>query len=281
MRNTLKVGELLMHAGVIDQAQLTAALAEQQRWGRRIGVTLIKMGLVEENHLIRALAQQLGLPATSLIGRRIAWEVIALVPARIAAEHSVIPLFVKRNGGGGKLFLGMEDPSKIEVLDDLCFRTGLEIQPVMMGPTELAQAIDRYYGNRKGARSPGARDSGVGETTMGERNLGLSDSSPAVPATPRALAPAPDGDSTGDLEESGSPAKSTAPIPRDAEGALDAAGSRLPGHLINEINAAVHDTEKTRLVVKAITQILVEKQILTLDEIQSRIAKLKAGDSRG
>ena len=94
MGNTLKVGDLLIHAGVIDELQLKAALAEQEQWGRRIGVTLIKMGLVEENHLIRALAQQLGLPATSLVGRRIAPEVIALVPARVATQHGVIPLFV-------------------------------------------------------------------------------------------------------------------------------------------------------------------------------------------
>jgi len=276
MGNTLKVGELLIHAGVIDELQLKAALAEQQQWGRRIGVTLIKMGMVEENHLIRALAQQLGLPATSLVGRRIAPEVIALVPSRIATEHAVIPLFVKRTGNTGKLFLGMEDPSKLEVLDDLCFRTGLEIQPVMMGPTELAGAIERYY-TRKEALALDSDDSMSGETTIGERSLGLADSKPVMKpsAEPRSVGRA--------NSEVASPLRALGvdSMSHDREISIDELGSALPDGLVADVGRVAHDTEKTRLVVKAITQLLVDKQILSLDEIQSRIGQLRSGDSPG
>jgi len=150
MQNRPRVGEILVSAGIIDEMQLEAALGEQQRWGRRLGVTLIKMGMVEEGHLIRALAKQLDLPVASLAGKRIPEDVIALVPARVASEHGVIPLFTKEGGRNGQLFLGMEDPSNIAVLDDLSFRTGMEIRPVMVGPTELGEAIDRYYHARNG-----------------------------------------------------------------------------------------------------------------------------------
>ena len=279
MGNTLKVGELLIHAGVIDELQLKAALAEQQQWGRRLGVTLIKMGMVEENHLIRALAQQLGLPATSLAGRRIAPEVIALVPSRIAMEHAVIPLFVKRTGNSGKLFLGMEDPSKLEVLDDLCFRTGLEIQPVMMGPSELGKAIERYY-TRKEALAFDSDDSMSGETTIGERSLGLADSTPAVKTSsePRMVGPVSP-EVASPLHDAGVVAMP--PMTHDREISIDELGSALPEGLVADVGRLAHDTEKTRLVVKAITQLLVEKQILSLDEIQSRIGQLRSGDSPG
>lgn len=150
MQNRPRVGEILVSAGIIDEMQLEAALGEQQRWGRRLGVTLIKMGMVEEGHLIRALAKQLDLPVASLAGKRIPEDVIALVPARVASEHGVIPLFTKDGGRNGQLFLGMEDPSNLAVLDDLSFRTGMEIRPVMVGPTELGEAIDRYYHARQG-----------------------------------------------------------------------------------------------------------------------------------
>lgn len=150
MQNRPRVGEILVSAGIIDEMQLEAALGEQQRWGRRLGVTLIKMGMVEEGHLIRALAKQLELPVASLAGKRIPEDVIALVPARVASEHGVIPLFTKDGGRNGQLFLGMEDPSNLAVLDDLSFRTGMEIHPVMVGPTELGEAIDRYYHTRNG-----------------------------------------------------------------------------------------------------------------------------------
>ena len=64
-----RVGEILVRAGVIDELQLSSALGEQSRWGRRLGVTLIKMGMVEEGHLVRALAKQLDLPVASLAGK--------------------------------------------------------------------------------------------------------------------------------------------------------------------------------------------------------------------
>ena len=150
MQNRPRVGEILVSAGIIDEMQLESALGEQKRWGRRLGVTLIKMGMVEEGHLIRALAKQLDLPVASLAGKRIPEDVIALVPARVASEHGVIPLFTKEGGRNGQLFLGMEDPSNLAVLDDLSFRTGMEIHPVMVGPTELGEAIDRYYHARNG-----------------------------------------------------------------------------------------------------------------------------------
>lgn len=270
-----KLGELLIHAGVIDELQLKAALAEQAHWGRRLGVTLIKLGMVEENHLIRALAQQLGLPATSLEGRRIAPEVIALVPARVARMHSVIPLFVKRTGSSGKLFLGMEDPSKLEVLDDLSFRTGLEIQPVMMGPTELATAIDRYYGRNAGRAS---RENGrpTGETTIGERSLGLA----AGPREPEKSGGAAGSVSRLDdgVSVDGGQAESVPTMSLDHEVSLDEIGAVLPDGIAADVARAVRETEKTRIVVKAITQLLVEKKVVSLDEIQARIAQLKTSE---
>ena len=76
-----RIGEILVRAGVIDEMQLSSALGEQSRWGRRLGVTLIKMGMVEEGHLVRALATQLDLPVASLAGKRIAQNVPAMTSA--------------------------------------------------------------------------------------------------------------------------------------------------------------------------------------------------------
>jgi hypothetical protein len=160
-----RVGEILVQAGIIDDMQLESALGEQSKWGRRLGITLIKLGMVEEGQLIRALAKQLDLPIASLAGKHIPEEVIATVPARVAAAHGVVPLFVQQEGGRGRLFLGMEDPSDLTVLDDLAFRTGLEIHPVMVGPTELGAAIPQPAGRGGAARRvprgrPGRADRG-------------------------------------------------------------------------------------------------------------------------
>ncbi|HEB88775.1 MAG TPA: hypothetical protein ENI85_04320, partial [Deltaproteobacteria bacterium] len=227
MSGTPRIGEILVEAGVIDEMQLAAALGEQARWGRRLGVTLIKMGMVEEGHLVRALAKQLDLPVASLAGKRIADDVIALVPAKVATEHGVVPLFVKREGRTSQLYLGMEDPSNLAVLDDLSFRTGMEVHPVMVGPTELGQAIDRYY---LGSGAAGA-EADAGSTSIGEQNLrtireGSETPTPEVPARPAPPVPLQDdpGRAAGDADSSTGPpielnqTVETAPLP---EGLVD------------------------------------------------------------
>ena len=140
-----KVGEILLEAGVIDEMQLRAALGDQANWGARIGLTLVKMGLIEERDLVWALAQQLQIPVVQLEGKRIQREVLDLVPVELAEKYMCVPLFVRQNEGFQTLFVGMDDPANLEALDDLGFRTSLRIRPVLVSASELCEAIDRFY----------------------------------------------------------------------------------------------------------------------------------------
>lgn len=291
MQDRPKLGEILVQAGVIDELQLASALGEHQRWGRRLGVTLIKLGMVEEGHLIRALAQQLDLPIASLGGKRIAEEVIALVPAKVASEHGVIPLFVKQGEKGrDHLYLGMEDPSNIAVLDDLSFRTGLEVHPVMVTPSDLGAAIDRYYFARPESASGRFASAPRADETLGMPNLHRVEDDPAAPAPSQA--PAPTAVAEADREpqaqsQPGTKLGAQAPRRPDPELELDLEEEvpkpglpekpGLPDAVLEEVARAVEASERTRLVTKALTQLLIEKGVLDLAEIQARIARLKSG----
>lgn len=268
-----RIGEILVRAGVIDEMQLSSALGEQARWGRRLGVTLIKMGMVEERNLVRALATQFDLPVASLAGKRISDDVIALVPARVASQHGVIPLFLKKEEGRTtQLFLGMEDPSNLAVLDDLSFRTSMEIHPVMVGPSELGAAVDRYYlGSAAGGTTdsasemPGDSSRATAGTAMGEQSL----CSVADEQTPPGLRPhaAPAVTIPDDAKHP--------PASGDTEIELNEPAPALPDVLLEEFAHAVEETEQTRKVVRAMTQILIEKGILTLEELHAQIAQQK------
>ncbi len=291
MRDRPKVGEILVQAGIIDEHQLATALGEQTRWGRRLGMTLIKLGMVREGHLVRALARQFDLPVASLAGKKIAPEVLALVPAKVACDHSVVPLFVKKDGPKAQLFLGMEEPSDLGVLDDLAFRTGMMIRPVMVGPTEIGEAIDRYYMTRS---APPATPSSPPELdraadTLSESNLRrVREEGP--PSLSQLLKPSPIPAPIEPSEEITAPVAPVLPpifapapvvVPEVAmlpeavvceAPSATAMGAAIP----SELTRAVEETERTRLVAKAIAHLLIEKGILTLDEIQARIEKMKS-----
>lgn len=280
-----KVGEILVEAGVIDDMQLRSALGEQARWGSRLGMTLIKMGMVEEGHLIRALAQQLDLPVATLSGKKISDSVLALVPSSVATKHSVVPLFIKKGERCDQLYLGMEDPSNLDVLDDLTFRTGMEVYPVMVGPTDLHRALDRYY-RRSASPDFSAeplpidldipfdedREDPLGET-MGEMNLRSVEGDPADETSSRAVMPP---------LRPRAPAMSIAVqnvvVSEDLPPQAPARSivTTIPDALLDKIADAASETERTRIVAKAVTHLLIEKGILTLEEVQDRIQKLKA-----
>ena len=145
MGKRLKLGEMLVAKGLISETQLAAALVEQRRWGKRLGMTLVLMGFLEEETLIRTLAAQLKLPVARIRGKRVNAEVIELVPVELAEKHRCLPLFVKDQGGSRELFLAMEDPSDLDAQGELGFRIGFRIRPVLVAPTELEDALQRHY----------------------------------------------------------------------------------------------------------------------------------------
>jgi hypothetical protein len=252
------LGEILVEAGIIDEMQLTAALGEQQRWGRRLGVTLVKMGMVDEGHLVRALARQFDLPIVSLAGRRIAEDVIALVPGLTASEHGVIPLFVERQGNApSRLYLGMEDPSN------------LEVRPVMVTPTDLGAAIDLYYHARPEHSDRSREVIGMPSLDRVEGEPAASSETVLMPV--QAVAPVA-GERVEAPPEPLPSSAGAADLERDLEEEVRAS-TRVDEALLREVEAAKREAERTRIVAKVLTQLLIEKGLLDLQEVQARIAQ--------
>ena len=156
MPRRLRIGELLIKANRITESQLDAALADQKRSGRPLGSTLVHMGFIGEGDLVEALARQLNLPVVRLDGKRLEPEVLKLIPVKLAQKYRCLPLFVKGAGGASVLYVGMEYPSDLAAVDDLSFHAGMEIQPVLVAPSELHEAIDRYYRPTWKEGDPGA-----------------------------------------------------------------------------------------------------------------------------
>jgi hypothetical protein len=147
-----KLGELLVEAGAVKEAQLQAALNAQKDSGHPLGMTLVRMGFLDEITLIRSLANQLSIPLVRLQGKRVRAEILDTIPPDLAEKHRCLPLFVRSEDGSRALFLAMEDPADTEAVEDLGRLVGMEIRPVLVAPSELQEALARHY-----AWAPSAR----------------------------------------------------------------------------------------------------------------------------
>ena len=145
MGEASRLGDILMQVGLIDEFQLKAALDEHVRSGHRLGITLVRLGFLEEPDLVKALATQLDLPIARLDGKRVDPEILDLIPFDLAEKHSVLPLFVKNGDVGRELYLGMEDPCDGATIEEIAQRANMPIKPVLCAASEMALAIDRLY----------------------------------------------------------------------------------------------------------------------------------------
>src|SRR5262245_47086225 len=76
----VRLGELLVRAGLISGTQLDEALAEQRKNGRRLGSLLVELGLVSETQVTQILSQQLSVPWVSLHHIDFSRQLLNLVP---------------------------------------------------------------------------------------------------------------------------------------------------------------------------------------------------------
>lgn len=145
-RKKKRLGDLLVQEGIITQENLVNALAEQRKGNRKLGETLVDLGYVDELSIAKALQKQLKLDIVQLIGISIPPEILELVNEQILRKYMLIPYeFDKKNPN--TLRVAMADPLDMIAIDDLSIITNLKITPVISLHREIATTIDRYFGN--------------------------------------------------------------------------------------------------------------------------------------
>ena len=138
---TRRLGDLLVAEGLITEEQLGKALAEQRGSTEKLGSILLKLNFVQEEQLIGFLSRQYGIPSITLSQLDIDPEVLKLVPDSIAKKYEVLP--IKRQGT--TLTLAMADPTNVFALDDVAFMTNLQVTPVVASQAAIRKAIERNY----------------------------------------------------------------------------------------------------------------------------------------
>jgi hypothetical protein len=139
----IKIGDLLVKAGVITELQLKAALAEQQQWGGKLGDILVRMEFLTEEVLVRALSKQTGIARADLTGEGDKGA-LSVVSADTAEEFGVVPVGLKDQGR--TLVVAMSDPLNISATDHLVSITGgRKIETQLAGASAIRNAISRWY----------------------------------------------------------------------------------------------------------------------------------------
>lgn len=140
-----RLGDILLHEGVVSEKQLMEALSYQKLKGVRIGKALIELGYVSETELLRTFSKGLKIPIKKVSDVEIDEELLREIPENVIKEHSVFPFekdehFVK---------VLVTDPFNIVMEDEIRNLTGLEVEIYLTYERDLENLIDKYFDQEK------------------------------------------------------------------------------------------------------------------------------------
>ncbi|NQT95069.1 MAG: Flp pilus assembly complex ATPase component TadA [Candidatus Omnitrophica bacterium] len=141
-KSDLKLGEMLIEEKVITPEQLDEALREQKKTDELIGEALVRLGFANEEQVLIALSDKLGVPYIRIKDQNIPPEVIEKVPAKFACYYKIIPTKLENH----ILTLAVTNPLDLAILDDIKLVLKYDINPILAGERDILEAIKKYYG---------------------------------------------------------------------------------------------------------------------------------------
>jgi type IV pilus assembly protein PilB len=139
-----RLSDFLLAEGLITATQFSTVLAEQKKTNEKLATLVVRLGLMTEEQMMHAQSLHYRIPSVKF-PESVPAEILRMVPAAIARKHEVLPI----GRSAGALTLAMVDPTNLSAVDDVAFRTGMRVFPVICLPSLLRAAIESAYENTR------------------------------------------------------------------------------------------------------------------------------------
>ena len=141
--NDLKT--FILDSGLVPRKDVEAADEEAKKRKQTIGDVLVSTGALTSDALRRIKAYVLGIPFVNLKDKKIALEVLSLIPEPIARTHSIVA-FRKE---GADLEVAMLDTQDLQAIDSVRKKTGLNILTRLTDDDSLKHVLLQYQKSLK------------------------------------------------------------------------------------------------------------------------------------
>lgn len=137
-----RLGQLLVEQGKLDPDMLDAAVRDAHKSNDRLETVLIKMGAVDSDDVLAAVAETLHIPYKRLGDLKPDDEALRLLVPELAEHYGVIPLSFE----DGILTIATHKPHDMYMVDELRRQLGVEIDIVVSSKEEIDKAYNKLYG---------------------------------------------------------------------------------------------------------------------------------------
>lgn len=142
-----KLINLLLKYKAIKPEQAKKALELSRQSGKDILQSLIDLGFISEERLLRILSQLFHVQIAEFPEGDLPEELIKTISPEIARKYRVFPYKKK----GKMLVVATSDPTNVDLIDNLAFLTGYRISLAITTERKINQLINKYYGEESKA----------------------------------------------------------------------------------------------------------------------------------
>lgn len=142
------IGQILVDMGFLDEDAQWRVLEEQKRSNNELfGKVAIRLGVITEDKLLKALAEQLGMKVVRPSDMTIPPEVVDLISETMATVYKVVPLSVGKKDKA--ITVAMAEPQNPSTLDSLRMFLGVEVKGAIASEADVMTAIERLYAGKQ------------------------------------------------------------------------------------------------------------------------------------
>src|SRR5258708_17500493 len=143
---TRKIGQIMVDLGFIDESQLWDILEEARTNGVRVGQVAVARGLLTEDQVLQAIAEQHHLRVVNFEDEKPTPQAIGMVQQAMAEVYKILPLKYEN----AQLTVVMADPGNLQALDDLRNFLGIQqVEAVLALPRQIEEAIKTAHAGQQ------------------------------------------------------------------------------------------------------------------------------------
>lgn len=136
----MDIAKTLIRHGLASREQIDSALPKTG--GRRLDRVLVELGIVSEDDVLKAFADELGMPFVDVKRELIDRELLMQFPTTAVFRHSLLPISRKN----GSVVVATSDPFNLEALEELESVSGFHLVPVLARRLDVVDLIKEHLG---------------------------------------------------------------------------------------------------------------------------------------
>ena len=137
--------DIFVKRGLISDSMMEQLVSKALETQQPLKTVLLEEGIVSEEHIVQALAEQYGLPYEPLHEFRVDPEFFETIPVEWMHRYPFVPV----SEDHGVLTIAIPNPQDVRVLDELELFLGRELRLVVSSQAAINEALAASEGNKQ------------------------------------------------------------------------------------------------------------------------------------